>query len=98
VDADEGDGAAVSGTGIDRRDRWLEITRPSSNAAVIRDDDGLDHLYIDIVKEGLMVSMQDNGAGGEYARSWVDITLDRESALELRNFIDQWLDTSVSLE
>jgi hypothetical protein len=97
MDAHEGDGAAVSEAMVDKRDRWLEITRPSEDRAIVRDD-GLDHLYVEIVKEDLMVSMLDNGAGGEYTRSWVDITLDREAALELRNFIDQWLDTSVSLE
>lgn len=82
---------------IDRRDQSVEFTRPSEDKSIMSEDDGLDRLYVEIVEGVFVVSMLDNGAGGEYTRSWHDIVLDREAALELRGFIDAWLDSPVSL-
>lgn len=80
------------------RGNWMEFTRPSTNQYIISEDDGLDCLNVAVVEEGLQVSMRDDGASGEYARSWADIVLDRAAALELRGFIDEWLDSPVSLD
>lgn len=81
---------------IERAGKGIEFSRPSTNQSVIREDDGRDWMTVSDMGSGLELSVLDSGAGGEYARAWADIMLDREAALELRGFIDAWLDTGVS--
>ena len=83
---------------IERKEDWIEFSAVSASDSVRRWDDGKDWLIATARPGGLELSMLDTGAGGEYARSWVDFTLDRESALELRGYIAAWLDSPVSLD
>lgn len=83
---------------IERKGDSVEFSAPSINGSVRQYDDGREWLTVTALPGGMEFSMLDNGAGGEYTRSYVDIVLDRQAALELRGYIAAWLDSPVSLD